>query len=30
MTSETKLDNSSLEGQYLTPEYSPPYRFDRN
>ena len=30
MISETKLDNSFLEGQFLIPEYSSPYRFDRN
>ena len=30
MTSETKLDNSFLEGQYLILRYSSPYRFDIN
>ena len=28
--SETKLDNSFPEGQFLIPGYSSPYRFDRN
>ena len=30
MTSETKLDNSFPEGQFLIPGYSSPYRFYRN
>ena len=30
MISETKLDNSFTEGQFLIPGYSSPYRFDRN
>ena len=30
MTSETKLDNSFPEGQFLIPWYSSPYRFDIN
>ena len=30
MISETKLDNSFPEGQFLIPGYSSPYRFDRN
>ena len=30
MVSETKLDNSFPEGQFLIPGYSSPYRFDRN
>ena len=30
MISETKLDNSFPKGQFLIPEYSSPYRFDRN
>ena len=30
MISETKLDNSFPEGQFLLPGYSSPYRFDRN
>ena len=30
MISETKLHNSSPEGQFLIPGYSSPYRFDRN
>ena len=29
MTSETKLDNSFPERQFLIPGYSSPYRFDR-
>ena len=29
MTSETKLDNSFPEGQFLIPGHSSPYRFDR-
>ena len=28
--SETRLDNSFPEGQFLIPGYSSPYRFDRN
>ena len=28
--SETKLDHSFPEGQFLIPGYSPSYRFDRN
>ena len=30
MISETKLNNSLPEGQFLIPGYSSPYRFDRN
>ena len=30
MISETKLDNSFPEGQFLIPGYGSPYRFDRN
>ena len=30
MISETKLDNSFPEGQFLIPGYSSPYRFERN
>ena len=30
MISETKLDHSFPEGQFLIPGYSPSYRFDRN
>ena len=30
MISETKLDNSFPEGQFLIPGYSSPYHFDRN
>ena len=30
MISETKLDTSFLEGQFLIPGFSSPYRFDKN
>ena len=30
MISETKLDSSFPEGQFLIPGYSSPYRLDRN
>ena len=30
MISETKLENTFPEGQFLIPGYSSPYRFDRN